>query len=257
MLLLLGLLGCQRTRSQPSSNFQPWGAPVAKVKVVSTLPHDTDAYTQGLLIHQGKLYEGTGRRGKSRLRRIDLKTGKVEQQRRLDSAYFGEGLALLEDRLYQLTWQSETAFVYDLDFEPQGERIYLGQGWGLTDLGDELVMSDGSSRLRFLKPSNFSELRTVRVQADNKAVVRLNELERVEDEIWANIYTTDYIARVNPQTGQVVGWIDLRGLLTPKERSRTDVLNGIAYDRETKRLFVTGKLWPKIFEIELVENGEP
>lgn len=250
-LILVALLGCQRSRSAPVSSFQPWGAPVVKAEVVSTLPHDTDSFTQGLLIHQHHLYEGTGRKGRSRLRKIDLTTGEVQQEHALGNAYFGEGLALLDDRLYQLTWQSELAFVYDLEFKPQGERIYLGEGWGLTTLGQELVMSNGSQVLNFLKPSNFMVLRSLEVTAAEKPVAMLNELEVVEGEIWANVYTTDYIARIDPSTGKVTGWVDLRGLLSESERRYSDVLNGIAYDQESKKLYVTGKLWPKIFEIKV------
>ena len=253
LLVLVAFLACQQSEPEPVrvSHFKPWGAPVTKAKVLGSFPHDRASFTQGLLFHQGKIFEGTGRRGQSRLARLDLETGEVEQERRLDPSYFGEGLALVGEQFFQLTWTSSTAFVYNLDFSPAGERMYIGQGWGLTERKGELIKSNGSATLEYLKPSNFRVLRTVEVKADGRSVANLNELEMVGDELWANVYTSDFIVRVEPESGRVLGWLDCSELLSETERRGTDVLNGIAYDEEGQRLFVTGKLWPKLFEIEI------
>ena len=184
--------------------------------------------------------------------RVKLETGAVVQQRPIDAAHFAEGLAEWKGRLYQLTWQSNVAFVYDLaTFAPIRTLKYPGEGWGLTAGPDSLILSDGSADLRFLDPATFKERRRVKVTAVGQPVRELNELEFVKGELFANVWQTDYIARIDPATGKVSGWIDLRGLLTPRERLSTDVLNGIAYDAAGNRLFVTGKLWPKVFEIAL------
>jgi glutaminyl-peptide cyclotransferase len=224
--------------------------------VVRALPHDTSAFTQGLEYLDGFLYEGTGLNGRSSIRKVKLETGEVLQHREVPSEYFGEGLTIWRSELFQLTWQSGVALVYDRQtFEPRKTFKYPGEGWGLTHDASGLIMSDGTESLRFLDPATFGERKRVKVTALGVPVPSLNELEYVKGEIFANVWQTDYIARVDPATGQVKGWIDLRGLLSSRERDATDVLNGIAYDAAGDRLFVTGKLWPKLFEIRLVPKN--
>lgn len=223
-------------------------------RVINTYPHDSRAYTQGLVYREGFLYESTGLNGRSTLRKVRLETGDVLQQHRLESRHFGEGLVDWGNRLIQLTWQTNVGFVYDLTtFKPVGQFNYPGEGWGLTHDGKRLIMSDGQpgGELRFLNPSTLRETGRLVVRDGGRPVANLNELEFVRGEVFANIYQTDRVARVDPATGLVVGWIDLSGLLTPAERRDTDVLNGIAYDPAGDRLFVTGKLWPRLFEIRL------
>jgi len=221
--------------------------------VVRTYPHDRDAFTQGLQFVDGALYEGTGLNGRSSIRKVNLETGAVLQKRDVSDAYFGEGITVWRNELVQLTWQSGVAFVYDRHtFSPLRTFRYRGEGWGLTHDGTSLIMSDGSEMLRVLDPATFDVRRRVRVTASGSPVRELNELEYVKGEIFANIWQTDRLARIDPRTGNVTGWIDLGGLLTPRERASTDVLNGIAYDAARDRLFVTGKLWPKVFEVRLV-----
>ena len=225
--------------------------------VVRAFPHDTSAFTQGLEYLDGFLYEGTGLNGRSSIRKVKLETGEVLQRREVTSEYFGEGLTIWRSELFQLTWQSGVAFVYDRQtFAPRKTFKYQGEGWGLTHDASSLIMSDGTESLRFLAPSTFRERRRVRVTALGAPVMSLNELEYVKGEIFANVWQTDYIARVDPATGQVRAWIDLRGLLSIRERDSVDVLNGIAYDAAGDRLFVTGKLWPRLFEIRLVLKSQ-
>ena len=227
--------------------------PVQGYKVVKAYPHDPDAFTQGLFFHEGFLYEGTGLRGRSSIRKVDLETGRVLQAVELPAEFFGEGITRWGDRLIGITWQEQTAFVLDLKtFKLWRKFSYAGEGWGLTHNERELVMSDGTAELRFLDPTTFKELRRLRVTADGRPLELLNELEWIEGEVWANVWQTDRIARINPKTGVVSGWIDLSGLLHGR-RGSDDVLNGIAYDAARKRLFVTGKLWPKLFEIQLTK----
>lgn len=222
-------------------------------EIIATYPHDRDAFTQGLVYDNGVLFESTGLNGRSSLRKVNLQTGEVLQRRDIDPLYFAEGLTLFNDQLIQLTWQSNKGFVYDKStFAPLREWSYPTEGWGLTHDGEQLIMSDGTSTLRFLNPETLAVEREINVTDQGQPVVRLNELEYVNGEIFANVWQTDLIARVDPQTGRVNGWIDLSGLLSPAERIGTDVLNGIAYDPAGDRLFVTGKLWPKLFEIKLV-----
>jgi glutamine cyclotransferase len=233
----------------------PTDATTYTYEVVNSYPHDTTAFTQGLFYHDGALYEGTGRTGESNMRKVALETGQVQMQRDLDDRYFGEGIARVENRIIQLTWRTEKAFVYSLDtFAPQGEFSYDTEGWGLTYDGQHLVMSDGSYRLYFRNPDTFAIVKTVEVYDGERPVVRLNELEYIDGMIYANVWRTDRIAIINPATGEVSAWIDLTGLLSPADTtSSADVLNGIAYDAEGDRLFVTGKLWPKLYEITLKE----
>jgi glutaminyl-peptide cyclotransferase len=229
--------------------------PVYGYRVVAEYPHDPEAYTQGLVYVDGDLYEGTGQEGESTLRRVDLETGEVLRSRALDPDLFGEGIAVVGDRIYQLTWQERTGFVYDRrTFERLETFDYLGEGWGLTTDGERLIQSDGSDRLAFRDPATFAETGHVEVRAGDEPVRNLNELEWIDGEVWANVYRTDRIARIDPATGRVTGWIDLGGLLPAEDRvgREVGVLNGIAHDPATGRIFVTGKLWPKLFEIEVI-----
>jgi glutaminyl-peptide cyclotransferase len=236
------------------SRAQPDGpAPVCGYEVVEDYPHDPEAYTQGLVFEGGRLFEGTGIHGRSTLREVDLRTGRVVRSTALAEEHFGEGVTLLGDTLFQLTWQSEEGFTYDADtLMPLGGFAYEGEGWGLTHDGTNLILSDGTAGLRFLDPSSFGQLRQLDVTDDGKPVERLNELEHINGEIWANVWQTDTIARIDPATGRVRAWVDLTGLLSPEQRTPTaEVLNGIAYDAEGDRIFVTGKFWPRLFQIRI------
>ena len=226
-------------------------------EVVNTYPHDGAAFTQGLVYHQGQLYESTGLQGQSSLRRVELETGRVLRKTDIPQQYFGEGLALFDNKFIQLTWISGVAFQYDFNsFEQVNTFRYPGEGWGITNDDQQLIMSDGTADIRFLDPTNFQEKRRVTVTDRGRTINRLNELEYIKGEIWANVWYTDRIVRIQPSTGYVIGWIDLAGLLSPADaQGKSDnVLNGIAYDAERNRIFVTGKLWPKLFEIRVVER---
>jgi glutamine cyclotransferase len=226
-------------------------------RVVRTYPHDAEAFTQGLVIVDGRLYESTGRNGRSSLRMDDLESGKVQQRYDVPAKYFAEGLTNWGNTLIQLTWQSHTAFVYDrFSFRLLKSFSYDGEGWGLTQNGRQLIMSDGSATLQFLDPETFKVARRVTVTDHGAQVKESNELEYVHGEIYANVWHSNRIARISPQTGKVLGWIDLTGILSDAELSDGGaVLNGIAWDAKTDRLFVTGKLWPKIFEIRVIPEG--
>jgi glutamine cyclotransferase len=230
-------------------------APVCSHTVVRTYPHDPDAWTQGLLYRDGFLYESTGIQGRSTLRKVRLETGEVLRQLPVDERYYAEGLEEFRGRLYQLTWQSGVAFVYDFaTFKRIATHKVRGEGWGLAHDGKRLILSDGSATLRLLDPQTFKEIGSIAVTADGVPLKDLNELEFVRGEIWANVWHTDRIARISPQTGKVTSWVDLAGLLPDAERSHFEaVLNGIAYDAKGDRLFVTGKLWPRLFEIKVGE----
>jgi glutamine cyclotransferase len=223
-------------------------------RIIHTFPHDTSAYTQGLVYHNGFLYEGTGLNGRSSLRKVRLETGEVVQSVKLAQEYFGEGITLFRNEIVQLTWKSQVAFVYSLnDFRFLRQFDYPGEGWGLTTCGNELYMSDGTDEIRVLDGSTLKEKRRIKVHDGEIAITELNELEFVQGEIFANVWQTDRIARISPRSGKVLGWIDLTGILSAIYRRESDaVLNGIAYDAAGRRLFVTGKLWPSIFEIQLV-----
>jgi glutamine cyclotransferase len=230
-------------------------APVYGYEIVRRYPHDSDAFTQGLEYAGGFLYEGTGLNGRSSIRKVKIETGDVVQRRAVGAEHFGEGITIWQDHLFELTWQSRIAFVYDLrTFQPLRTFPYQGEGWGLTHDTASLIMSDGTAALRFLDPATFSERRRVTATDGGVPIAELNELEYVKGEVWANVWTTDYIVRIDPATGRVTGWIDLRGLLSSRERVSDAVLNGIAYDAAGDRLFVTGKLWPRLFEIKLVSR---
>jgi len=240
---------------EPSTNSNV--IPVYSYKVVNTYPHDQSAFTEGLVFEDGVLYEGTGLHGYSTLRRVKLETGEILQICELPRQYFGEGVTIYGNKIIQLTWQSHIGFVYDkYSFKLLQEFNYPDEGWGITHDGKHLIMSDGTSTLHFLNPETFKEISQIEVSANDIPVTRINELEYVQGEIYANIWQTERIARIDPLTGQVIGWIDLKGILSPEDDSITvDVLNGIAYDAKNDRLFVTGKFWSKLFEIELIGQG--
>jgi glutamine cyclotransferase len=219
------------------------------------LPHDQQAFTQGLDFADGVLYEGTGLYGASSLRRVELESGRVLQQHDLDAAYFGEGISVLGDRIYQLTWQNGVGFVYDREsFQPVQQFSYPTEGWGLTHDGEQLILSDGTATLYFLDPATLQETGRVTVTLAGERVTRLNELEYVDGKVLANVWQTDSVLRIDPATGQVDGIYDFTGLLSqaPPFTGTVDVLNGIAFEEQSGRLFVTGKLWPALFEVELV-----
>ena len=248
-LAALGLLAlCGRSAAQEPA------PPIWGFEVVGTYPHDRNAYCQGLFFENGSLYEGTGRYRQSSLRKVDLTSGKVLQAVRLSPKLFGEGVTALGDSIVQLTWRSQTGIVFDKKtLKHRGTFRYQGEGWGITTDGRHLFMSDGSAVLRVLDPATFQVVRRITVTSQGRQVEKLNELEYVEGEIYANVWGSDYIARISPETGKLLGWIKLTGLLKRWERLDPEaVLNGIAYDAKGKRLFVTGKLWPKLFEIRLV-----
>ena len=227
-------------------------APTFGYRVVGAYPHDSKAFTQGLLWDRGELLEGTGLYGQSSLRRVDLETGKVSQERRLAKEYFGEGVTLLEGRIFQLTWRAGKGFVYDRDsFELLRTFTFPGEGWGITTDGRRLIMSDGTDTIRFLDPESLRETGRLPVHDGDAPVNSLNELEYVKGEIYANVWMSDRIAVISPESGRVIRWIDLEGILSPLRRDKKNVLNGIAFDPVGNRLFVTGKFWPRLFEIEV------
>jgi glutaminyl-peptide cyclotransferase len=236
--------------------FQSQAIPEYGYQVVHAYPHDPLAFTQGLLYLNGYLYESTGLEGRSSIRKVRLETGEVVQKREIPEAYFGEGIVNWKDRLMELTWKSEVGWVYDLaSFAPLREFHYRGEGWALTQDGKRIIMSDGTAQLRFWDPDTLQETGRINVTADGQPVDQLNELEFVKGEIYANIWQTDRIARINPANGKVTGWIECAGILSRADRTgQEDVLNGIAYDAQTDRLFITGKDWPKLFEIHLVKR---
>jgi len=253
LLLPLFLSACTHSPDVPATPSLSPGSPIPQYtyEIVHTYPHDRGAFTQGLLYLDGVLYESTGLNGESSLRKVDLETGKVRKQIPVPAEYFAEGLALKDGKLFQLTWQNHECFVYDLaTFEQKKKFSYPTEGWGLTTDDSQLIMSDGSAQIFFLDPNTFEVKRTINVHT-NRLVPQLNELEFINGEIFANVWTTQFIVRIDPANGQVVGVIDLTGILPPEDRAGTDVLNGIAYDAKGERLFVTGKHWPKLFEIRL------
>ena len=243
----------------PRIPFSP-STPRHAVRVVASYPHDPQAFTQGLVVHDGVLFESTGQEGRSGVRQVDLETGRVLRRADVPAPLFGEGIAALGDRIYFLTWKSERGFVYDAStLAPVDSFTYQGEGWGLATDGTKLYMSDGTSSIRVVDPDGFATERSIRVTEAGQPVHYLNELEWVDGELWANVWMTELVARIDPATGNVVGWIDLTGLLTPDERraptgqALVDVTNGIAHDPATGRLLVTGKLWPRIFAVEVEE----
>jgi glutamine cyclotransferase len=232
----------------------PSGEKVEGVEILATYPHDPRAFTQGLIYQEGRLYESTGLYGESSLRRVDLKSGRVEMIRRLPPQFFAEGLAYCRGRLYQLTWKNGIGFIYRReDFQQTGSFTYEGEGWGLTCDGRQLIMSDGTNVLRFLDPQSLKVVRTLAVTSSRGGVFYLNELEYVQGEILANIWMSDLIVRISPRTGRVLGWLDLSPLRAHLGKAPgAEVLNGIAFDAKNNRLLVTGKLWPKLFAVRPV-----
>ena len=230
--------------------------PTYTYEVVDSWPHLTTHFTQGLVYYDGHLYESTGQYGSSLLCRLDLKTGKVKKKVDVAKEYFAEGMAILGDKIYQLTWQAHKGFVYDLkNFDRLAEFSYEGEGWGLTADAHSLIMSDGTNKIRFIDPVSFRVLRSIEVYDHNQPLAELNELEYIKGEIYANIWHSDKIVRIDPATGKILAWIDLSGLRRPEDGGDSDnVLNGIAYDDKNDRLFVTGKRWSKLYEIRLVRK---
>ena len=237
-----------------SSSAEP---PVYTYEIVNTYPHDPKCFTQGLVFNNGIFYESSGLNeafgGHSNLRKVEVQTGKVLKSTNVPEPYFAEGLTLFQGQLFQLTWQDQKGFIYDREsFASQGEFHYTGEGWGLTQDGKSLIMSDGSHQLRFFDPANFKELRRISVYYQGRPMTKLNELEFIKGEIFANVWQEDIVLRIDPSDGRVLGIVDLSGILKSEDHNPdADVLNGIAYDPEQDRLFVTGKRWPKLFEIRL------
>ena len=231
--------------------------PVYGYRILHVYPHDPEAFTQGLEFHDGFLYEGTGLKGRSTLRKVELESGKVLQEIQLNPKYFGEGITVLDQRIFELTWQSQRGFVYKrTTFQQTSDFTYPGEGWGLANDDRRIFMSDGTAEIRVWNPATLQETGRLRVHDGSEPVASLNELECVRGEIYANVWQTDRIVRISTTDGHVTGWIDLSGLLSPSELSAgPDVLNGIAYDAVRDRLFVTGKLWPKLFEIQLIRKS--
>lgn len=261
ILIAMVMLACACTslpaQVNPSPSADPSAtAPVYTYKIINVFPHDRFAYTQGLAYDGGILYEGTGLNGKSSLRKVDLTSGKVLQIYQLPSQYWGEGITIYKGKIIQLTWKSHTGFIYDINnFELLQDFTYPTEGWGITALGDSLVMSDGTASLYFLDPDTLKTVKKIEVHDKQGPLGHINELENVNGKIFANIWGTDMIAIIDPASGNVSGWIDLTGLLaTQSAANDAEVLNGIAFDGASVRLYVTGKLWPSLFEIELIRK---
>jgi glutamine cyclotransferase len=256
-LIVTGLLAFAVSlalRAQTPPAYPPAGskAPRYGYTVVRSFPHDPKAFTQGLEYFDGFLYEGTGLKGRSALRKVELESGKVVQEEKLHPQYFGEGITIAQGKIFQVTWKDRQGFVYDAKTMKFIRNFtYFGEGWGLTRDTGGIIMSDGTSNLRFLETTRFQEKRRLKVTDGGVAIERLNELEMVRGEIWANVWETDFIVRISPKDGRVLGWIDLKGLLgAPNVKPGPEaVLNGIAFDAQKNRIFVTGKLWPRVFEI--------
>jgi len=227
--------------------------PVYKCEIINSYPHDRNAFTQGLVFENNHLYEGTGLYGRSSLRKIQLETGTILKVRNLSDQYFGEGITIYQNKIIQLTWKNYVGFVYDKDYFLKIQEFhYPSEGWGITYDGEHLILSDGTSKLHFIDPETFEEVRQIQVFSNEGPVKHLNELEYVKGDIYANVWQTNFIALISPATGQVTGWIDVTELQNLENNHPSSIPNGIAYDHENDRLFVTGKLWSKIFEIELV-----
>jgi len=244
--LLIGLAAAAWYLLAPSSDPRP---PVYAVEVVAATPHDEQAFTEGLFYQEGALYESTGEEGSSGIRKVKPETGEILASDDLPAPYFGEGVVAWKDRLYEVTWKDQKGFIYGLDdFSPRGTFDYTGEGWGLTQDGSSIIMSDGTPTLRFLDPETLAVKSTLAVTANGCPVANLNELEWIDGQIYANIWQTDLIARIDPKTGNVTSFLDVTAL-GPEHAGRDDVANGIAYDSGRKRLFVTGKRWPKLYEV--------
>ncbi|MBC8086644.1 MAG: glutaminyl-peptide cyclotransferase [Phycisphaerae bacterium] len=267
LLLATTASACTGDKPETNANAMPVPAgnrtPTYTYEVVRAFPHDTGSFTEGLLFHEGKLFESTGEIGTSYIREVDLETGRAIRQRDLtgndsqNSGYFGEGIVIFGENLIQLTYKSEVAFIYDWKtFAPKGQFKYQGEGWAFTTDTVSLIMSNGSAVIAFRDPATFEAKRTIEVTDHGVPVSSINELEWVKGEIWANVWQTDQIARINPANGHVTGWINLAGIVDAADRhGRMDVLNGIAYNATTDRVFVTGKRWSKMYEIKLKERS--
>jgi glutamine cyclotransferase len=227
--------------------------PIYSYEIINTYPHDVRAFTEGLVYEAGYIYESTGKYNESTLRKVDLQTGEILKLHKLDEYYFGEGITLYHNKIFQLTWKSKVGLIYDKDsFTLISKFYYNTEGWGITHNDEHLIMSDGTDEIFFLNPQNFKKVYSIKVHDEFRPITRLNELEFIKGEIYANVWKSDKIARICPHTGKITGWIDLKGLLSPKEYKSADTLNGITYDNEKNSFIVTGKMWPKIFEIKLI-----
>jgi len=256
LLLLMATIGFLPGQRRGGPGGPGGSVPTYGYQVVRSFPHDRGAFTQGLLVRDGFFYEGTGMVGQSGIRKVKIETGEVLQVKPLAAPYFGEGIVEWNGAIVQLTWQHGIGFVYDANTFAQTRTFeYKGEGWGLTHDGTRLIMSDGTSQLRFLDPATLKETGRITVRDARGPVAKLNELEFINGEIYANVWGTDRIVRIAPADGRVTGWIDLTGLLPAMERASADVLNGIAYDAAGDRLFVTGKWWPRVFEIKIVPRA--
>lgn len=252
-----------------SNNGQPANTATATAKtlqnytyeIVKKYPHDSKAFTQGLIVKDGVFYEGTGGRKSdsfhSSLRKVEIESGKVLQKKDLAPEIFGEGITVFNDKIYQITWQENTCFVYDLNFNLLKEFKYQGEGWGITHDDTNLIMSDGTHVIRYLNPENFETVRTLTVLENGKPLMEINELEYIKDEIWANVWQTGFIYRIDPKSGNVIGKIDFTKLAdeVQKDEENSDVLNGIAYDAQNDKIFITGKLWKNIYEVKIVPKN--
>ena len=245
-LAFLAFAGCEAKDETPQ---------VQAVEIVKSLPHDSQAFTEGLFFQDGALFESTGEEGTSGFRKVAPETGEILAESTLPSQYFGEGLVGWKDKIYQLTWKDQKGFIYNAkDFTPAGEFAYKGEGWGLTHNGKSVIMSDGTATLRFLDPDTLAQQSTLAVTANGCPVKQLNELEWIEGEIWANIWQTDLIARIDPASGKVKGFVDVTAL-GPANAGTDEVPNGIAYDAGTKRIFVTGKMWSQLYEVKVSDGA--
>ena len=251
LIAIFSLLAADCANSKNSQEI-----PVYSYKIINSYPHDTDAFTQGLVFDNGKLYESTGYHNRSTLRKVDIETGETIKVHKLNGRYFAEGIAIINNKIIQLTWKSKKGFVYNKNtFDQIKSFTYQTQGWGITYDGRYLIMSDGSANLYFLDPDTYERVGKLEVYDDKGPVSKLNELEFINGEIYANVWGSYRIARINPTTGSVSAWIDLTGILSDEDKTnREGVLNGIAYDKDNGRLFVTGKLWPKLFEIKIIPD---
>ena len=252
--LKLVAIAHEEQKNPPYSILNNSKAPISSIKVINIFPHDAKAFTQGLFYNNGYLYESIGLKGKSALRKVSIKSGKVLQELKLDQNYFAEGIAISTNKIYQLTWQNNIVFVYDLlSFKLLNKFSYSGEGWGITSDRMNLLKSNGTAVIDCIDAEQFTVVRKINVHDGKTAIVNINEMEFIRGEIWANIFMEDAIVRISPLTGEVLGWVDLSPLydLLPVN-CKVDVLNGIAYDQENDRLFITGKFWPKIFEIKVL-----
>lgn len=250
----LGCLGCAVLLCLVAFAFPTDRTPTLKsIKLVAAYEHDANAFSQGLVVHNGEMFEGTGQYGSSNLRKVDLKSGKILENVPLAKEYFGEGITMLDGKIYQLTWRENICIVYDqATLKPIGTFRYTGEGWGLTNDGKYLYLSDGTPTIRVIDPAKFNVVRQIRVHSGPRKIEKLNELEFVKGELLANVWYSDHIARISPKTGEILGWLDASELYPAAQRpSREHVLNGIAYDQATGKVYMTGKNWPQLFEVQL------